>query len=840
MGIKYSKEQLSVIQNIKNNLLVLSPAGSGKTLVISKRIQNIIDNNIDEEKILSLTFTNRAANEMEKRIKKDINTNKLIIKTFHGFCHYLIKKEIDNLDIQDNFVVYDEQDCFYIIEEILKSIIDLKKLHINREYFIKDIHNSLQKSKEEIAMFDDCDISEIFYNFINKKNLDIIKNSNVFLDFNQILFEYQNILKKNNAFDFSDLVINTYNLLKNKNILKKWQEKYLYINVDEVQDTNVIEFEIIRKIGKNAIVSFYGDINQTIYEWRGSNPKKIIEEFKNNFDDVLEIKFEKNYRANKDLIDASKDFINAYDQNKNLFIENLSHIDNHIICHEARNLDCEARWIYKEILKLTKKGVNLNEIGILSRNNKINKNISLVFQKQSVADKNQKIKTYLVDEQKFFRIKEIKDLMAYLKILLNEKDEISFERVLLEVFKEDKEKIEFIKNNAKASNMKLCDFLNDDIYNKDIFRDLLEYYKNKEIVVFDVESTGLDVLNDEVIEIAAIKFNKDKEISRFQRFIKNKNPVLESFYIHGYSDEFLKEKGSLKEVVFKEFNNYTKDCILLGHNVSYDINILNNNMNKVNMNFDNYINYFDTLDISKRYIKSTDYKLETLSNLLKINHKPTHNAMDDIIATKMIFESLVKDIEKGRKKREDFINSFLLDFEIIRMKINEIREKSKKLRPYELLHEILKQNKIIELLEKKNNQKKIEYLRELYMIFKNLDDIDLEPIKSLENILNIISLSNDVERYISNQKKIPIITIHQSKGLEFKYVFIASCNEYDFPSYFSIKQNNLKEEHRLFYVAMTRAKEKLYISYNMFNENDRQKQKSRFIDYIPNKYKKYV
>lgn len=833
MSIKYSKEQLSVIQNIKNNLLVLSPAGSGKTLVISKRIQNLIDNNIDEEKILSLTFTNRAAKEMEKRIKKDINTNKLTIKTFHGFCHYLIKKEINNLDIQDNFVVYDEEDCFYIIEEILKEIIDFKKLYINREYFVKDIHNGLQKAKEEISMFDDCDINEIFYHFINKKNLDIINNAKIFLDFNQILFEYQNVLKKNNAFDFSDLVINTYNLLKNKNILKKWQEKYLYINVDEVQDTNVIEFEIIRKIGKNAIVSFYGDINQTIYEWRGSNPKKIIEEFKNNFDDVLEIKFEKNYRANKDLIDASKDFINAYDQSKKLFVENLSHIDNYIICHEARNLNYEAVWICNEISKLIKNNVKLSEIGILSRNNKINKNISLMLEKQN-------IRTYLVDEQKFFRIKEIKDLIAYLKILLNEKDEISFERVLLEIFKEDKEKIDFIKNNAKASNMKLCDFLNDDIYNKDIFKDLLEYYKNKEIVVFDVESTGLDVFNDEVVEIAAIKFNKDKEISRFQKFIKNKKPVLESFYIHGYSDEFLEENGHSKEEVFKEFNSYIKDCILLGHNVSYDINILKNNMNKINMNFDNYVNYFDTLDISKRYVKSIDYKLETLSNILKINHKPTHNAMDDIIATKMIFQSLVKDMEEGKNKREEFVNSFLLDFEIIRTKIKDIKKKSKQLRPYELLHEILKQNKIIEQLEKKNNQKKLEYLRELYMIFKNLDDKNLEPIKSLEQILNIVSLSNDVERYISNQQKIPIITIHQSKGLEFKYVFIASCNEYDFPSYFSIKQNNIKEEHRLFYVAMTRAKEKLYISYNMLNDNDRQKQKSRFIDYIPNKYKKYV
>jgi DNA helicase-2/ATP-dependent DNA helicase PcrA len=371
---------------------------------------------------------------------------------------------------------------------------------------------------------------------------------------------------------------------------------------------------------------------------------------------------------------------------------------------------------------------------------------------------------------------------------------------------------------------------------------LINEFQKDNIIVFDVESTGVDVTEDEIIQIAAVKVNRSGQVTeKFERFLRNNKSVKNSEHVHGFSDEFLKKNGEDRNIVLKEFVKFSENAVVVGHNVQYDINILTSELQRAGLDKPKFKAFYDTLDIYRMFYPNLpNHKLETLSRIFETENKPSHDAMDDIQATKDILVRAIKnDIMPTSLQRIAYMSKHLKSFMSIANKLNTLFKESEENRPYEVVNKIVNGFSLKTLYTGDEGKEKIERLRDFYVRLKELDDNNKNSRDSLLDIIKITSLSNgELEALIIKRTKkprIPIITVQQAKGLEYETVFISGVQQNTFPSYMSIKSSNLEEEKRTFYVAMTRAKKRLYITCNT-DDRYRKTTKSEFIELIPQNY----
>lgn len=837
-----NEEQKKVAYNLCDNLLVLSPAGTGKTKTIAARCANIIFSGIEASKIMCLTFTNKACNEMKERIRTSVGTvgDEIYIRTFHSFCFDVIKSEArKNTDISSDFLVFDEEDSREIIKEVNLKSYPSRVL----ETFIYDIkHFSLSMPKEVREDY------KVLVNEYFKVNLETFKEKAIrkndpidclkaLVNYGHILLKkYDLILKERHGMDFSDLVVKCYEIFEDDEIAIRWRNKYKFIQVDEIQDTSLLEYSIIEKLAKGNNLSFFGDTNQTIYGWRGSKPFHILESFKKNFLPIKEIHLTTNYRSTDTLLNASCSYL---DKVRRVYFGNGIYLDTPIsyFNDEGEKIKYKRyRTIEEEgnaICDIIKKDYSdsLNSVAILTRNNELNKVYSSILEKRGIP-------AFLVDEYKFFRRKEIKDMLAFLKLALNKYDVNSMKRISFEFVAGVGDKtIEYIeKSENKAIGIRLTDFIEKaTIEYGDPYYDLTEDIDIGNVVVFDVESTGVDVNKDEIVQIAAVKLCSDGSYTVFEEFLKPSKSVGDSERVHGFSDEFLKENGCKPQEGLRKFLEFIDGTVIVGHNVQYDLSILKSQLYRLGMSDYRIKDFYDTLDMSRKlFPELPNHKLSTLSDYIGVSQLPDHNAMNDILATKDVLLHMVKRLRSTYLDRMRVMSSYRKRF----LPLYEIIVKLKKdidiKRPHEVLNDIYIQCGVDK--KYKNDPKRIENLEELYLFFKKNDNININPRDSLRNLLTITSLSNsEIDRASGGENKVPIITVHQGKGLEFQCVFIPALNEGDFPSYFSKTKEEMVEECRLFYVAMTRAKSKLYLSSHEFN-GKRNKKESRFLYYIDDKH----
>ena len=863
-----NKEQELVIEELEKNILLLASAGTGKTNTLSYRIANIINSKKAKSKeILCITFSNKACAEMIARIETTLGdkAKDITIKTFHSFCYDLIKSEAKKkTDIFTDFIIFDEEDCKEIIKTLnyynypifkLQQFIELikvekTKLNLNEN---EDILVTYKKIIENIYKYNEIKINSICS---EKGKLNIEMKKYLYEKGNELIHSYNGILINNHGLDFADLTSRAKELLKDKNLVIDLRKKYKYINIDEVQDTSTLEYFIIEKIFSENNILLCGDIFQTIYGWRGSEPQKILEEFKKKYNPI-EIVFTKNYRSTRNITNASLSFLkNAFDEEYNLiYKEDISSETEDegkkIELNVFNNSREEARFIYEEIKNLKLEGYDISKTCILSRDNNYNINLSKEL-KSILAYEGTEFDFILVDQFKFFRRQEIKDVIAFLKIIANRYDNVSLRRIIKRLPTGIGETTlkEIESKRYKEAGIVLTDFIDRNIeLGEERYSMLINEFEKNNIIVFDVESTGTDVTEDEIIQIAAIKINNSGEVIEvFEKFLKNEKSVKDSFRVHGFSDEFLEENGEEKKKVLKEFIEFSRDSIIVGHNVQYDINILNSELYRNNLEEPKFKAFYDTLDIYRRfYTKLPNYKLETLSKIFNIKNKPSHNAMDDILATKdLLVHALINNIKPTSFERISLIGKHIKSFSKISNSLNNLFEASKEKRPQDIIVDIINGFNLKTLYSgraselNKEDKEKIEKLRDFYSLVRELDDKNKSNRDSLLDIIKITGLSNgDLESLIvkrTNKTRIPIITVHQSKGLEFETVFIVGLSEGVFPSYMSLRFNELNEEMRTFYVALTRAKKNLYLSYYKYEEYSKYNKISRFIEFIDKMY----
>ena len=408
--IELNKEQKEAVEQINGAILILAGAGTGKTKTITYRIANMIENKkISPYNILALTFTNKASNEMKERVKNLIGeeAKKCTISTFHAFGLRLLRVYYDYIGYKENITVYDTDDQKKVIEELDRR------------------HNILNNIN--------TDIGTLLGYFSNFKELELVKNPNALDNYlenvpkkNFIihLFNlYEKTLKENNAIDFSDILYLSKQLLENEEILNKVQERYKYIMVDEYQDTNQIQFRIIKKIAdKYKNICVVGDDNQSIYKFRGADITNILS-FNQTYPNAKVIKLEQNYRSTKVIIDSSNRVIenNKAKTNKELWTSNeKGELVKVLQCSDNYT---EGRKVCEEIKKLVKKGYSYNSITILYRTNAQSRVFEDIFLRENIPYK-------VFGGLSFYDRLEIKDMICFLKLFYNPNDDVALMRVL--------------------------------------------------------------------------------------------------------------------------------------------------------------------------------------------------------------------------------------------------------------------------------------------------------------------------------------------------------------------------------------------------------------------------
>jgi DNA helicase II / ATP-dependent DNA helicase PcrA len=805
--MKLTKIQQEIVENASQAIMVTAPAGAGKTEVMARRA--IVAVNDGAKSVLCLTFTNRAANSMNNRIKELNHSNaKINVYTFHAFCNSLLRKESKNLGLPYNYTILDEEDTGDIIKELLalhsKSPNDndirvartFLDQYTNAKLIHKDKKDSIEKDFSKRFNFD-------FYVFYNA---------------------YHQILQDSNSLDFASLISLVFEFLSDELNLSRWQSEYDCIQVDEMQDTSLAQYDIFSKLAaKHKNLSLFGDINQTIYEWRDSKPFEIIKKYKQSFA-PKQYSLVENFRSTKNITQCAQKFLNNY---YNRATENITAIgekgDKVHLCF-LKDQESEKKQICRIIDKL-KAQIDFKDIAVLTRTN-----FESPIYSNALNENN--IPTYLVDEKNFFRREEIKDALALLKMVQNSSDIASVKRILLKYAENIGETtISTISNSTLPISIE--DFVSSaHRQNEDFFDHIISSYRNNTMVIFDVESTGLDTNTDEILEIAAVKFGIDGIADEFHHYMTPNILVGSSQNIHGYTDEFLKERGEDPALVLNAFLSYSKGCILGGHNVTYDIAILSSQLERLNIDYALGSDFFDTLSASKRIIKDSDnYKLATLCAYLGIEEEPTHHAMDDVYATCELATACFDEIIESTPQRIEIYEKYKSKFTAFSQRFETLFVSLDHLRPVDFLKTAYEFLNIFEKFKASKN--KVDNLKELVNIFSALDDNALSPKASLKKIIETLTLSNSCERLLSGENKVAVLTVHQAKGLQFNTVIIANAVDGSFPSYKNIKHDVIDEDARLFYVAMTRASKNLFITLAKQNDKGWNNKSSRFIKLLP-------
>ena len=767
--------------------LVLAPAGCGKTGVLTTLLEEKISSGIDQSKMAAFTFTNKAALEMSERIKERVPELTVFVGNFHAFATQF-------LELPQTASVLDEESQTLIIEEILDSVNkDAPELCPCGEL------NSWGKPQK----YQFCCKPKVF-DVLSCSTKTTMKEYGVDENFHPVSKEtkpsfeatrqYIALKKANNYYDYDDLLTLLYANLRNS------AHKFEFLIVDETQDLNDFQHAIIELlVSDNATVIYFADINQAIYSFMGANVATIIN-LKNELEPLGRVyRFSQNFRSENYLLDIFNQFGQAYFgefYTTSFSTKTQGNTGNLVLrCPDLKT--SYPRWIRRLSQLSAESG---ERIAILARsNNEVNayamkiEKLGLSYFKCATPD--------------LFSRKEMKFFMAVIGAIQNDFDRLSWKNIFHYLsssmaYRECRELV----NEIFASGRTPIDIVEFGLENSrmDAF---VKEYQNGEIVVFDTETTGLNTLEDDIIQIAGIKIKNGALIDRFEVYINTDKDISESEKVHNISRETLDSRGISPQDGLRQFLKFIDGASILAHNLNYDFDVINGNLKRHLPDFPlleaDISSQFDSLNIAKFTLPNKpNYKLEFLINELQLKDVVnSHNAMDDVVATvavinelyrlwiaeeksvatidtrrninlfekvRSLFQMVEKDLPK-KIKIDDFVNRFFDYYELDTTEVKKFTKYIQKFTPNE--------DEILTLKQRINKH---------YTSFTKLKESDL----------------------MTGDEQICISTIHKSKGLEFDYVFIP-----EFPSYRFV---NPDEARRLYYVALTRAKKRLYTDNHEF------------------------
>ena len=465
-------EQIEAVKHNEGPCLVLAGAGSGKTKVLTNRIAYLIENGVRDYNILAITFTNKAAKEMRDRVYNLVGDVASFIGTFHSLGLRIIRENCGYLNLPSNFSIIDSDDVLTVIKKILKDMnLDTK------QYSPSYIRNRISFIKNQ--MLSEIELDKFFNTPIDKIVVDVY-------------YKYNERLIASAAVDFDDLLLMPVRLFEhNKEILEHYQERYKYILIDEYQDTNPVQYKLSKLLAskyKNIFV--VGDMNQSIYAFRQADYHNIVN-FEKDYANAKTIKLEHNYRSTNNILNAANDVISHNKERKDLRLYSDKGDGPKITYLRSYDEKHEISLVIDEINKLYLDGYEPKDVSILYRTNAQSRAIEEVFASKGIPYK-------IYGSYYFYNRKEIKDLISYLKLIYNDKDEISLRRII----NVPKRGIgdSAIKDIELRANLNQCSMYDALESKKELeFKDIIESIKKTS------ESLSLTELIDEVLDKSGMK-----------------------------------------------------------------------------------------------------------------------------------------------------------------------------------------------------------------------------------------------------------------------------------------------------------------------------------------------
>ncbi|WP_163970956.1 DNA helicase PcrA [Oceanobacillus halotolerans] len=405
-----NKQQQEAVKHIDGPLLIMAGAGSGKTRVLTHRIAYLLsEKDVAARNILAITFTNKAAREMKDRVGKLVGPESeyMWVSTFHSMCVRILRRDIERIGYNTNFTILDSGDQLSAIKQILKDLnMDPKK------FDPRAMLGAISGAKNELITPEEY--SQNVGDFYERQVA-------------QVYERYQKVLRKNQSLDFDDLIMQTIHLFKRvPEVLEYYQRRFQYIHVDEYQDTNHAQYYLVKQLASRfQNLCVVGDSDQSIYRWRGADIANILS-FEKDYPTARTVFLEQNYRSTKSILDAANHVIekNTGRKPKKLWTENPD--GKKINYFQGQTEQEEALFIAEKIQELAESSrFSLNDIAILYRTNAQSRAIEDTFIKSNIAYQ-------MVGGTKFYERKEIKDMLAYLRLITNPDDDLSFERVVNE------------------------------------------------------------------------------------------------------------------------------------------------------------------------------------------------------------------------------------------------------------------------------------------------------------------------------------------------------------------------------------------------------------------------
>ncbi len=400
-------EQRKAAETLEGPVLILAGAGSGKTRALTCRVANLIDHGVPAWRILALTFTNKAAREMRERTEKLVGeaAGDAWISTFHATCARILRRDIEKLGYSRSFVIYDEDDQGTVLKEVLKRLnIDEKFLPVRElKTRISDAKNKLLGPDEWFAASD------------RDRRCQMIHD---------VFVAYEERLKGLNALDFDDLLLKTLTLLcDHPPVLDTYRKRFSYVMVDEYQDTNTAQYQLVKLLtAESRNLCVVGDDDQSIYGWRGADIRNILD-FEKDYPDATVIKLEQNYRSTANILDAANQVIahNEGRKEKKLWTEAGEGDKIKLYC--AGDERDEAAWVADRIRQLSRQGEGYGQVAILYRTNAQSRVIEEMLMRSGVPYK-------VFGGTKFYDRREVRDIIAYLRVIVNPADDLSLRRII--------------------------------------------------------------------------------------------------------------------------------------------------------------------------------------------------------------------------------------------------------------------------------------------------------------------------------------------------------------------------------------------------------------------------
>ena len=404
---KLNKEQIKPVLDTEGAVLVIAGAGSGKTRVLTTRIAYLIlEKNVNPSEIVAITFTNKAAQEMKERLIKMVGdeANLIWASTIHSLCVRILRSNIDKLGYDTNFSIYDEQDK----EKVLKKV--FADLNLDADKLLKSAKNLISTAKNDCLSPNEVKFEYAHLHFIE--------------ELSSVYEKYENELNRSNALDFDDLLLKTYELFKNfPEVATYYAEKFKYVHIDEFQDTNKVQFAIAKVLAsKHNNIFAVGDDDQSIYSWRGAKIENILS-FDKTYPNAKIYKLEQNYRSTKKILELANCIIknNTERREKQLWTENGEGVKIETFVGADENNEATYTALQIKNLMARSKDLSYKDFAVFMRVNALTRAYEQEFTKYAIPYK-------IYGGFRFFERKEIKDVLAYLKVIINPADDESFLR----------------------------------------------------------------------------------------------------------------------------------------------------------------------------------------------------------------------------------------------------------------------------------------------------------------------------------------------------------------------------------------------------------------------------